>query len=79
MAEDLWPKFIEQYPDHASALNERYANTSNYSAKSWFAMTLQRYAAARHLIEDTGEWGASSPDWGYPRQRIYRGLPAASL
>lgn len=71
-AQDVWPEFIQRFPDHAAALDERYKNSSNYSAKAWFAFKLQKYAAAKNLLEDTGEWRASSPEWGFPRLRLYR-------
>lgn len=75
-AEDVWPEFTQRYPDHLAALDERYENSSNYSAKAWFAFKLQKYAAAGNLVEDTGEWRASSPKWGFPRVRLYRRINA---
>lgn len=70
---DLWSAFESRYPDHVTALNGRYADTSKYSAKSWFAATIQRMAARRDMLDDTGEWcKADARAWSYPKVRIYR-------
>jgi hypothetical protein len=68
----LWPAFTARFPDHAAALEQRYAQMSHYSAKSWFSARLQRLAANRFKIEDTGTWQRVTHTWGWPRVRVYR-------
>jgi hypothetical protein len=64
-----------RFPDHATALDEFYADSKNYSAKTWFAFKLQQWASKRDLIEDTGQWQTcGGTTWGYPKVRIYRRL-----
>jgi hypothetical protein len=71
----VWADFLARFPDHAAALAAVCADSKNYSSKSWFAATLQRWAAKRDLIEETGEWQATDAgDWGYPKVRVYRRL-----
>ncbi len=53
---DLWDAFVVHFPDHATALDDRYAEISHYSAKAWFSSKLQQWAASRRGLEDTGEW-----------------------
>jgi hypothetical protein len=68
----LWPKFVSQYPDHARALDDRYAGSRYFNSKSWFGLRLQQLAAKRSQLEDTGIWEASSPVWGFETVRRYR-------
>lgn len=75
-AEELWAVFTQRYPDHVNALTERYADKSNYSAKSWFSAKLQRMAANREGLEDTGDWRKAGASWGYPKVRVYRRVGA---
>lgn len=70
-APELWPVFCSRYPDHLSQLEARWADSSNYSAKAWFATRLQQFAAKRYLLEETGEW-IGTPEWSFPRVRVYR-------
>jgi len=70
-APELWPVFCSRYPDHLSQLEARWADSSSYSAKAWFATRLQQFAAKRHLLEETGEW-IDTPEWSFPRVRVYR-------
>jgi hypothetical protein len=74
-AVELWPRFIARFPDHAAALEERYADMSHYSAKSWFSARLQRMAANLSRIEDTGLWRREHHAWGWPKVRVYRRIP----
>lgn len=77
-AADLWSKFLQEFPDHVSSLDSRYADSSHYSAKSWFSAKLQRMATNQNLIEETGNWTSDIPsDWGFNKVRVYRRLPAA--
>jgi hypothetical protein len=71
-AVELWSQFCEQYPDHVSRLESRWAESSRFSAKSWLAMRLQQWAAKRDLIEETGEWRVVDSQWGFPKVRVYR-------
>lgn len=71
-AVDLWPRFLEKYPDHAAALEGRWADSTHYSTKTWFAATLLRLARARELIEETGAWQTTDGSWGFPKVRVYR-------
>jgi hypothetical protein len=73
-AVELWTAFRERYPDHLAALEERYAASSNYSAKTWFSAKLQRMTANGDLVEDTGEWRKTDAAWGHPQVRVYRRL-----
>jgi len=73
-AVDLWTQFCEQYPDHVSRLESRWAESSHYSAKSWLAARLKQWATKRDLIEDTGDWKAVDRHWGFPEVRVYRRL-----
>jgi hypothetical protein len=69
---ELWAAFIDRFPDHTKALDDRYADRSNYSAKAWFGAKVQQMAASRNLIEETGEWRKVDPTWGFPKVRVYR-------
>lgn len=53
---ELWDAFVVHFPDHATALDDRYAESSHYPAKAWFIAMLQQWAASRRGVEDTGEW-----------------------
>lgn len=71
-AVDLWPRFLQKYPDHAASLEGRWADSSHYSTKTWFAATLLRLARGRDLIEETGAWRTTDGSWGFPKVRVYR-------
>ncbi|HJT36335.1 MAG TPA: hypothetical protein VJ783_30210 [Pirellulales bacterium] len=71
-AVDLWSSFLQIYPDHAAALEGRWADSSHYSTKTWFAATLLRLARGRDLIEETGAWRTTDGSWGFPKVRVYR-------
>jgi|GEM_PF-4762298 len=71
-ATDLWPQFQERYPDHAAALDDRWADAKHYGAKSWFAAKLQSMSQSGGLIQDTGEWHQVPTEWGFPKVRVYR-------
>jgi hypothetical protein len=71
-AVDVWTLFTTQFPDHLTALNARWEGAKHYSAKVWFAFKLQRWAARRDLIEETGEWQRCGAEWGFPKVRVYR-------
>lgn len=72
---DVWPQFLEQYPDHAAALDDRWAGSRNFSTKAWFAAFVQRMASNSDLLEETGEWNqVSDKTWGYSKVRVYRRL-----
>ena len=70
---DVWARFVAEYPDHVRALDARWAGAKHYSARAWFAFKVQRMAAARVLIEDTGTWQTcNASEWGYSKVRVYR-------
>ena len=66
-AVEIWKYFVARFPDHVAALEDRYAEMSHYSAKAWFSARLQRMAANRCKIEDTGEWRTVRQAWGFPK------------
>lgn len=76
-ADQLWVPFFDMLPEHGTKLKQRWAESLNYSAKAWFALRVQRMAAEGDMLEETGDWRKSSPEWGYPRVRVYRRLPTA--
>ncbi len=74
-APQLWPDFCQRFPDHANRLQSRWAESRNYSAKSWFAAKLKAMAAREELLMETNDWDTEvGPTWGFPKVRIYKRL-----
>lgn len=69
---DLWPEFCARYPDHVDQLESRWAESSQYSARAWYASRLQLLASKSDLLRDTGEWRLVDPSWGFNRVRVYQ-------
>ncbi|MFO1044036.1 MAG: PD-(D/E)XK nuclease family protein [Planctomycetaceae bacterium] len=69
---ELWSKFEGCYPDIVLKFSEPWANNEKYTAKAWFASTLQRYASEGIELEDSWLWVPAAPGWGYTPVKSYR-------